>query len=115
LLYNCGSGVTVARFLAKEKVAGSNPVSRSKMTKSKKNKFDFVSEEERSKYIKEIIGFFQDERNEEIGFIAAEKVLDFFVGTMGDEIYKKAIGDASKLLKERIDDLEVELDILSIK
>jgi len=79
----------------------------------KKNKLDFESEELKAKYIKEIIGFFQNERNEEIGFIAAEKVLDFFLQTMGEEIYKKAIKDCKKLLKEKIDDLEVELDILT--
>ena len=79
----------------------------------KKNKFDFESEERKTKYINEIIGFFQDERNEQIGFIVAEKVLDFFLQTMGEEIYKKAIKDCKKLLKERLEDLEVELDILS--
>ena len=79
----------------------------------KKNRFDFESEELKIKYINEIIGFFQSERNEEIGYIAAENILDFFLQTMGEEIYKKAIKDCKKLLKERLEDLEVELDILS--
>ncbi|MBI2038301.1 MAG: DUF2164 family protein [Candidatus Nealsonbacteria bacterium] len=79
----------------------------------KKNKFDFESDVQKIKYIKEIIGFFQSERNEEIGVIAAEKVLDFFLQSMGEEIYKKAIKDCKKLLKERLEDLEVDLDILS--
>lgn len=84
-----------------------------KFVSKKKNKFDFESEELKTKYLKEIIGFFQGERNEEIGFVAAEKVLDFFLQTMGEEIYKKTIKDCKKLLKERFEDLEVELDILS--
>ena len=50
-----------------------------------------------------------------MGILAAEKVLDFFLQTMGEEIYKKAVKDTKKLLKERIEDLEVELDILSAK
>lgn len=85
------------------------------MNQKKKNRFDFESEEKRQKYLKEIIGFFQTERNEEIGVIAAEQVLDFFLETMGEEIYKKALQDAKKLLRERFEDLEVELDILSPK
>lgn len=79
----------------------------------KKNKFDFESDEQKAKYINEIIGFFQSERNEEIGYIAAENVLDFFLQTMGNEIYKKAVKDCKKVLKDRFEDLEVELDILS--
>lgn len=82
------------------------------MTK-KSNKFDFESDEKKTKYINEIIGFFQDERDEEIGLVAAENILDFFLQTMGEEIYKKAVTDCKKLLKERIEDIEIELDILS--
>lgn len=85
------------------------------MPQKKKNKFDFASEEERTKYIKEIIGFFQDERGDRIGYIAAEKVLDFFAQSMGEEIYKKALNDVKKLLKSRFEDIEVELDMLADK
>ncbi len=80
--------------------------------KKKKNKFEFSSEEERQQRIKDIIGFFQDERGEEIGFLAAEQVLDFFLQTMGEGIYRKALKDIKKLLKSRFDDLDVELDML---
>lgn len=84
------------------------------MTK-KINRIDFSSEEIRTKYIKEVIGFFQKERNELIGIIAAGEILDFFLNTAGEEVYKMAIGDAKKLLKERMEDLEINLDILSPK
>ena len=85
------------------------------MNQKKKQKFDFVSEEKKTEYLKEIIGFFQTERDEEIGFVAAEKVLDFFLQIIGDNLYKKAINDVKKHLKERWDDLEIELDSLSEK
>ena len=81
----------------------------------KKNQFDFESEEKRKKYINEIIGFFHSERNEEIGILAAEEILEFFLQSMGSEIYKKGITDSKVLLKERIADLEMELDALSPK
>ena len=78
----------------------------------KKNKFDFESEEQKIIYLNEIIGFFQDERGEKIGLVAAEKIFEFFLELFGEEIYKKALNDCKKLLKERFDDLEVELDLL---
>lgn len=80
--------------------------------RSKTNKFDFESDENKMRYLNEIIGFFQSERNEQIGVIAAESILDFFVQTIGEEIYKKAIKDCQKLLKERFEDLDTELEIL---
>jgi uncharacterized protein (DUF2164 family) len=78
----------------------------------KKNKFDFNSDELKRKYLNDIIGFFLDTRNEEIGFVAAEEVLDFFTQTFGEEIYRMAVKDCKKLLKERLEDLEIELDLL---
>lgn len=78
----------------------------------KKNKFDFNSEELKRKYLNDIIGFFLDTRNEEIGFVAAEEVLDFFMQTFGEEIYRMAVKDCKKLLKERLEDIEIELDLL---
>ena len=79
----------------------------------RKQKFDFVSEEKEMAYLKEIIAFFQDERNEEIGFVAAKQVLNFFLQTIGEEVYKKAIKDTKKLFQERVDDINIELDLLS--
>jgi len=81
----------------------------------RRQKFKFVPEEKRNDCIKTIISFFQDERDEEIGVVAAGQVLDFFLQTIGEEIYKKGIRDAKKLLKERLEDLDVELDLLAEK
>lgn len=80
-----------------------------------KKEFDYLSEEKRKQAIKEVIAFFQDERNEEIGIIAAEEALDFFLQTIGEEIYKKAIEDVKRIAKEHLEDLEIELDILGRK
>ncbi|MBI2409848.1 DUF2164 family protein [Candidatus Kaiserbacteria bacterium] len=79
----------------------------------KKNKFDFASKEAKTAYLNEIISFFQNERDEIIGFVAAEQILDFFLRSMGEHIYKKALNDAKKLIKTKIEDLEVDLDLLS--
>ncbi len=85
------------------------------MTATKKNKFDFDSDESRQKFLNEIIAFFDSERDEKIGIIAAEQILDFFVENLGDQIYKKAIGETKSLLKEKMDELEVDLDLLAPK
>ncbi|EKD24007.1 MAG: hypothetical protein ACD_81C00131G0010 [uncultured bacterium] len=85
------------------------------MTKKRSQKFDFVTEEKRMDALKAITAFFQDERDEEIGIIAAGEILDFFLQTIGDDVYKKAVGDVKKLLKERMDDLDIELDLLTEK
>ena len=78
----------------------------------KKQKFEFESDEKKKAYLDGIIAFFKTERNEEIGYIAAESIFDYFVQTFGEEIYQKALNDAKKLLKEKIEDLDIELDLL---
>ena len=40
-------------------------------------------------------------------------VLDFFMETVGKEIYKKGIHDAKALIKTKAEDLDVELELLS--
>lgn len=71
-----------------------------------------LTEEARDKSIKEIISYFHDERNEEIGVIAAGNILDFFVQSVGSDIYNKAIDDAKKLLQKQLEGWDVEFDLL---
>lgn len=71
-----------------------------------------LTDERRQKCIKDIIAFFKDERDTTIGILAAESVLDFFLETIAEDIYNKAIADSKKLLKQKIEDLEVDLDLL---
>jgi len=79
----------------------------------KRKKPNFIKEEKRTDYIKKIISFFLDERNEEIGIIAAEKVLNFFTEDIGKEFYKQGVKDTRKLFEEKMDDLKVNFDLLS--
>jgi len=46
--------------------------------KDVKRKWDILTKEKREISIKEIISYFKIERNEEIGYIAAEKYTGFF-------------------------------------
>ncbi|MEK7673293.1 MAG: DUF2164 family protein [Patescibacteria group bacterium] len=77
-----------------------------------KRKWDLLSEEKRKTIIDEIVTFFNQERGETIGVIAAEDILDFFLQNAAQDIYNKGVEDAKKLLKKRFDDLEMDLDLL---
>lgn len=60
----------------------------------------------------EIISFFYQERDEEIGEIAAEAVLDFCLEKLGPYIYNEGIQDAIKLISERNTNTEDDLHSL---
>ncbi len=78
-----------------------------------KRTWDLISKEKRRESITSIIDFFKNERNEEIGVIAAENILDHFLQNIGTDIYNQAIENSINLLKERFED--VALDIESLK
>jgi uncharacterized protein (DUF2164 family) len=90
--------------------AGSTPAPGTVFKKN--NKFEFRSVEEKQKVLKEIIGYFQSQRNEQIGVLAAEDILNFLINIIGDDIYTKAINDCTKLIDDRFADIKVELDLL---
>ncbi len=85
------------------------------MSASKKvsSKFDFKSKEHKKAYLEQIITFFHNERGEEIGYVAAEAILDFFLHSLGEDIYKKGVEDAGKILREGLANIELDLNILS--
>ncbi|MBN2880685.1 DUF2164 domain-containing protein [Candidatus Woesearchaeota archaeon] len=75
-------------------------------------KIGLLSQEQRKLMISEIISFFKDERNEEIGIIAAEAILDFFVNLIGPTIYNSGIRDSLNLIRSRFGDIEADIDSL---
>ena len=70
-----------------------------------------LSEEQKKVAIENIIDFFATQRDEKIGIIAAEDLLDFFLETFGDAIYNKGIDDSKKFLQEQINDLPINLEL----
>ena len=75
-------------------------------------KFDVLTKEKKEKLIKEIITYFKEEKDEEIGVIAAEDLLDFFLEELTPEIYNKGVADAKTVIKQNFDNLEIDLDVL---
>lgn len=70
-----------------------------------KNTFDF-SPEEKKKMQEEISYFFQEEREEELGIIGAETILDFFLDVLGETIYNKALDDVKLWLTRNVENME---------
>ena len=71
-----------------------------------------IPKESKTHYIYKIMTFFEQERDEQIGVIAAEEVLTFFLQSIGPAIYNKGIQDASSVIKEKTDGIALDLDAL---
>jgi len=80
-----------------------------------KRKWDLLTKEKRDSSIKEIIYHFKTERNEDIGVIASGDFLDFFLQLIGEEIYNKGVKDSKAILKQRFEDLDIDLELLLIR
>lgn len=64
-----------------------------------------LSKEEREEMLGEIKQFFVKERDEEIGDLAADIVLDFIIDKMSDKFYNKGIYDSYIYLNDKASDL----------
>ena len=71
-----------------------------------------LTSEEKSRLIKEIQDFFYTERDEQIGVIAAEVVLDFFLEALGKTIYNKSLIDAKNWFTEKLENLDADFDLM---
>jgi uncharacterized protein (DUF2164 family) len=77
-----------------------------------KRKWDLLSKERHAILIKQVITYFKTKRDQEIGVIAAEDILDFFLEALSEEIYNKAINDSKTTIKQTFENLEIDLDLL---
>lgn len=75
-----------------------------------KRKWDILSKEQKNYFVSELIHFYKTERGEEIGILAAEDLLNFFLKKMGTFLYNAALDDAKSFLKTRFVDIELDLD-----
>lgn len=55
-----------------------------------------------------IVRYFQEEREEEIGNIAASGLLRFFLEEIGPSIYNKAVADIQQRMQLHVSDLDIE-------
>lgn len=59
--------------------------------------------------VADIQRFFYGERDEEIGIIAAENVLEFFKEYLGPYFYNEGIKDARHLIEQKMASIEEDL------
>lgn len=78
----------------------------------KSAKFVFKNDAEKNRALDTIISYFRAERGEEIGLIAAQDLLDFFLENFGDLVYQKAVDDCEQLITQKLEDLHVDLAAL---
>jgi len=76
-----------------------------------KRKGDYLTEEQRRTAIKEIVDYFTTERDQDIGVIAAEEILDFVLSTVGDNIRNFTLDEAKNIIRSGCDNIEVNLDL----
>ncbi len=74
--------------------------------------YDFLDQDQRRAATDQIIGFFQNERDEEIGVIAAGEVLDFVLEHIGIPAYNRGLDDSRNWMKERMAGLDVDFEEL---
>ena len=77
-----------------------------------KNKWDRLSDEERKEAQINLISFFENERDEKIGVIAANQILNYFLQSIGSRLYNKGIDDSKHAIKNHYEELQYDLDDL---
>ena len=65
-----------------------------------------LNDEEKKRLLDAIITFFDQERNDKIGIIASENLLEFFLNTLGKTIYNKALDDARIWFESKMEFME---------
>ncbi len=70
----------------------------------KKTKIN-IDKGKKDNMISSIKKYFQDEREEDLGDLAANLILDFFIEKLGPEIYNQGIEDSYKYMNNIIEDL----------
>lgn len=81
------------------------------MTKTKRS-WERLTDEEKDMAKKELILFFDKERDEKIGVIAAEEILNFFLQSVGPKLYNKGVLDAKKVIGNRVEEMVFDLNDL---
>lgn len=81
------------------------------MSKTKR-KWDVLTDDQRSFCLREIMTYYKEKQEQEIGNIMAEDLLDFFLELTFKTIYEKGVNDSRVTIKKRLDDIDLDLDLL---
>lgn len=76
------------------------------------NQFIPLSDNERTKIMDEIKAFYLDERDEEIGIIEQQQIMDLFLEYLAPVAYNKGLDDALTWYKKQQENLESDFYLL---
>ncbi len=65
-----------------------------------------LADERRDALLERICSFFLEEFDEELSSFRAQSLLDFFLETLGPQVYNQAVQDARAFMLQRLEDLE---------
>lgn len=68
-----------------------------------------LSREVRAQAVASLEKYFEVERDERLGNIAAGALLGFFLEEIGPTIYNKGVADAQERMQERVMELDIEV------
>ncbi|MYL62410.1 DUF2164 family protein [Bacillus hwajinpoensis] len=71
-----------------------------------------ISRAKKKELVERIQSFFYEERNEEIGDLAAENVLHFVMSEIGPTLYNAGISDAIGMTEQKWISIEQDLEAL---
>ncbi|OZM56277.1 hypothetical protein CIB95_12705 [Lottiidibacillus patelloidae] len=71
-----------------------------------------ISKDIKKEIINSIQAYFHEERDDEIGDLAAELLLDFFLEQIGPHFYNQGVHDAKDMVMDRMLSMEVDLEAL---
>ncbi len=68
-----------------------------------------LAKDVRQQAVESIERWFQEERDERVGNIAAAALLEFLVEEIGPSIYNRAVADVQERMQMRVGDLDIEV------
>ena len=71
-----------------------------------------LGKEQRERSISLIKRYFDEEREEEIGDLAAGLLLDFVIERIGVYIYNQGLADAKKWFEKKLEELDIDYSML---
>ena len=78
-------------------------------------KLSLLTEDQRKRAIQDIQSFFATERDEEIGLIAAEDILETFLNSVGKTVYNMGVKETLTFIKERNSGTALDAEVTLLK
>lgn len=74
------------------------------------SKLSLISDEKKRGAVEAIIAFYKRERDEEIGVIAAEEILELVIDLVGKDIFNKGVDETVRLVQDRLSGVWMDVE-----